>query len=348
MSTAAATESQGGALPTRAGVRARTCSQRPARVRAARARAPDGRHRPRRRRLPRHDYTWFADKGGGAAGLVGDIVDEVYAALAIGDEVPDPQRRMLEANRRYLAAYRRHGRMLEKRSRRATIARLALPRRAVRRTPRSRGARQPTSPASRTRSRRRLPTSTQRRGRRALRDGRGPAVTGTAAARAGLRRRPGRHHSPRSGPAGLGDPHPLQPQHHLDGGPDDRHRAPDLAHRIARSIEGVPRLDTRLRRENGSTRTPTWEELAPGLPNEVLLKLAADRRARSRVTTRQMAASADHSFTVVLAEELSPCGLRRVPWASRGYAGGVATPALAQHGPEYQARWLAPASAATR
>ena len=45
--------------------------------------------------------------------LVDDIVTEVFAALAIGDEVPDPEQRMLEANRRYLAAYRRHGRMLE-------------------------------------------------------------------------------------------------------------------------------------------------------------------------------------------------------------------------------------------
>ncbi len=45
--------------------------------------------------------------------LVGDIVAEVFAALAIADEIPEPQQRMLEANRRYLAAYRRHGRMLE-------------------------------------------------------------------------------------------------------------------------------------------------------------------------------------------------------------------------------------------
>ncbi|MFN8169282.1 MAG: TetR/AcrR family transcriptional regulator [Candidatus Nanopelagicales bacterium] len=58
-------------------------------------------------------YTWFADKEAVLRALVGDIVAEVYAALAIGDEVPEPQRRMLEANRRYLAAYRRHGRMLE-------------------------------------------------------------------------------------------------------------------------------------------------------------------------------------------------------------------------------------------
>jgi AcrR family transcriptional regulator len=58
-------------------------------------------------------YTWFADKEAVLRALVGDIVDEVFAALAIGDEVPEPQQRMLEANRRYLAAYRRHGRMLE-------------------------------------------------------------------------------------------------------------------------------------------------------------------------------------------------------------------------------------------
>jgi AcrR family transcriptional regulator len=58
-------------------------------------------------------YTWFADKEAVLRALVGDIVAEVFAALAIGDEVPEPQQRMLEANRRYLAAYRRHGRMLE-------------------------------------------------------------------------------------------------------------------------------------------------------------------------------------------------------------------------------------------
>lgn len=58
-------------------------------------------------------YTWFADKEAVLRALVGDIVAEVFAALAIADEIPEPQQRMLEANRRYLAAYRRHGRMLE-------------------------------------------------------------------------------------------------------------------------------------------------------------------------------------------------------------------------------------------
>jgi AcrR family transcriptional regulator len=58
-------------------------------------------------------YTWFVDKEALLRALVDDIVTEVFAALAIGDEVPEPERRMLEANRRYLAAYRRHGRMLE-------------------------------------------------------------------------------------------------------------------------------------------------------------------------------------------------------------------------------------------
>ena len=58
-------------------------------------------------------YTWFDDKEALLRALVDDIVREVFAALAIGDEVPEPQQRMLEANRRYLAAYRRHGRMLE-------------------------------------------------------------------------------------------------------------------------------------------------------------------------------------------------------------------------------------------
>jgi len=58
-------------------------------------------------------YTWFDDKESLLRALVDDIVTEVFAALAIGDEVPEPERRMLEANRRYLAAYRRHGRMLE-------------------------------------------------------------------------------------------------------------------------------------------------------------------------------------------------------------------------------------------
>jgi AcrR family transcriptional regulator len=58
-------------------------------------------------------YTWFADKEAVLRALVADIVAEVFAALAVADEVPEPQQRMLEANRRYLAAYRRHGRMLE-------------------------------------------------------------------------------------------------------------------------------------------------------------------------------------------------------------------------------------------
>jgi AcrR family transcriptional regulator len=58
-------------------------------------------------------YTWFADKDALLRTLVDAMIAEVFAALAIGDEVPDPQERMLEANRRYLAAYRRHGRMLE-------------------------------------------------------------------------------------------------------------------------------------------------------------------------------------------------------------------------------------------
>jgi AcrR family transcriptional regulator len=58
-------------------------------------------------------YTWFADKEAVLRALVDTMIDEVYAALAIGDEIADPQERMLEANRRYLAAYRRHGRMLE-------------------------------------------------------------------------------------------------------------------------------------------------------------------------------------------------------------------------------------------
>jgi AcrR family transcriptional regulator len=58
-------------------------------------------------------YTWFDDKEALMRALVDDIVSEVFAALAIGEEVPDPEQRMLEGNRRYLAAYRRHGRMLE-------------------------------------------------------------------------------------------------------------------------------------------------------------------------------------------------------------------------------------------
>lgn len=58
-------------------------------------------------------YTWFADKEALLRALVDTMIDEVFAALAIGDEVPDPHERMLEGNRRYLAAYRRHGRMLE-------------------------------------------------------------------------------------------------------------------------------------------------------------------------------------------------------------------------------------------
>jgi len=58
-------------------------------------------------------YTWFADKEAVLHALVDGMIAEVFAALAVGDEIPDPQQRMLEANRRYLDAYRRHGRMLE-------------------------------------------------------------------------------------------------------------------------------------------------------------------------------------------------------------------------------------------
>ena len=58
-------------------------------------------------------YTWFADKEAVLRALVDGMIAEVFEALAIGDEVHDPQQRMLEANRRYLDAYRRHGRMLE-------------------------------------------------------------------------------------------------------------------------------------------------------------------------------------------------------------------------------------------
>ena len=58
-------------------------------------------------------YTWFADKEAVLRVLVDTMIDEVYAALAIGDEISDPQQRMVVANRRYLSAYRRNGRMLE-------------------------------------------------------------------------------------------------------------------------------------------------------------------------------------------------------------------------------------------
>lgn len=58
-------------------------------------------------------YTWFADKEAVLRAIVDDLLAEVYAALALADDVPDPEQRMLEANRRYLAAYRSHGRMLE-------------------------------------------------------------------------------------------------------------------------------------------------------------------------------------------------------------------------------------------
>jgi AcrR family transcriptional regulator len=58
-------------------------------------------------------YTWFADKEAVLRALVDGMIAEVFEALAIGDEIHDPQQRMLEGNRRYLASYRRHGRMLE-------------------------------------------------------------------------------------------------------------------------------------------------------------------------------------------------------------------------------------------
>jgi AcrR family transcriptional regulator len=58
-------------------------------------------------------YTWFADKEAVLRDLVDGMIAEVFEALAIGDEIRDPQQRMLEGNRRYLQAYRRHGRMLE-------------------------------------------------------------------------------------------------------------------------------------------------------------------------------------------------------------------------------------------
>jgi AcrR family transcriptional regulator len=58
-------------------------------------------------------YTWFADKESVLRELVDAMIAEVFAALSLGDDIPDPEQRMHEANRRYLAAYRRHGRMLE-------------------------------------------------------------------------------------------------------------------------------------------------------------------------------------------------------------------------------------------
>lgn len=58
-------------------------------------------------------YTWFADKEAVLRAIVDEMLAEVYAALALSDDLPDPEQRMLEANRRYLAAYRSHGRMLE-------------------------------------------------------------------------------------------------------------------------------------------------------------------------------------------------------------------------------------------
>jgi len=58
-------------------------------------------------------YTWFADKEAVLRALVEEIVGQAYAALAVGDEISDPLQRMAEANRRYLEAYRRDGRMLE-------------------------------------------------------------------------------------------------------------------------------------------------------------------------------------------------------------------------------------------
>jgi AcrR family transcriptional regulator len=58
-------------------------------------------------------YTWFADKEAVLRALVDEIVGQAYAALAVGDEISDPLQRMAEANRRYLEAYRRDGRMLE-------------------------------------------------------------------------------------------------------------------------------------------------------------------------------------------------------------------------------------------
>ena len=58
-------------------------------------------------------YTWFTDKEAVLRALVDVIVSEAYAALAVGDEISDPLARMAEANRRYLQAYRRDGRMLE-------------------------------------------------------------------------------------------------------------------------------------------------------------------------------------------------------------------------------------------
>jgi len=58
-------------------------------------------------------YTWFTDKEAVLRALVDTIVSDAYPALAVGDEISDPITRMAEANRRYLQAYRRDGRMLE-------------------------------------------------------------------------------------------------------------------------------------------------------------------------------------------------------------------------------------------
>ena len=112
-------------------------------------------------------YTWFADKESVLRALVDDIVTEVYAALAIGEDVPDPQQRMVEGNRRYLASYRRHGRMLE------VVEEAAAADPARGRTPRScspRDTRYRTIAAHRGRCSRRRSGG---RSRSAMRDGRG-------------------------------------------------------------------------------------------------------------------------------------------------------------------------------
>ena len=45
-------------------------------------------------------YTWFADKEAVLRAIVDEMLAEVYAALALSDDLPDPEQRMLEANRR--------------------------------------------------------------------------------------------------------------------------------------------------------------------------------------------------------------------------------------------------------
>ncbi|HET7900697.1 MAG TPA: acyl-CoA dehydrogenase family protein [Candidatus Nanopelagicales bacterium] len=86
-----------------------------------------------------------------------------------------------------------------------------------------------------------------------------------------------------------------------------------------------------------------WEEAGTWPAHEVLPKLAALGALGLEYDEADGGQGADHSYTVVLAEELGRADCAGVPMGIAVQA-AMATPALARHGsPELKARYLAPA-----